>query len=658
MIEIFSRGNENFQKNGDITLKPSVCKVTAELNGAWELNIEHPIDDDGRWKKIIEGAVVAAPFMRSEKQLFRIYTKHKGDFLVTAKARPIFMDAAGEVFLMDVRPTDKSGADAAKTLTSGQSKYNLESNITKHGTAYYVRKNLIEAMQGNEDQAFINRWGGEVFYDNYTAYINERIGYDNGLKFKAGLNIKEIEEEIDMSGVVTRIVPLAYNGYMISGDAPWVDSKNIGKYPIIYTRTMEFSDVKMASDVSNENDDSIICKTQQELDEALIKKCKEQYAKECDLPICNYRCDIVDLKNVVDYEDVKGMESAGLGDTAEVENVALDIKTTGRVISITYDCITKSNENIEVGDFSYNYIKDMESALRKIETVTNGDGSLKAEKMSGVINAVKTMMRAQANAAEPAPVRATIFEDLVEGSPTYGALCLGTMGFQIANKRTADGKEWDWRTFGTGAGFFADLIVAGTMLADRIRAGKLRSQDYVEGKSGFELNLDTGVITFYGSDDSGNASKLLFEKGGITITNLATESIGKVSIRYQKVGDSYLPIIAGTDSEHGYSMNQNSLVYMMGTLIKASMGISEDKGYVNTDTLNIRESIMSGNRKGISQVIKCAGGQVEFINGICVGGKDGTSGLSGRAEFSDGSYMQFENGLFVGGYTTEGGGIG
>ena len=657
MIEIFSRGNENFQNNGDITLKPSTCKVTAELNGVWELNIEHPIDDDGRWKNIIEGAVVAAPFMRSKKQLFRIYTKHKGTFFVTAKARPIFMDAAGEVFLMDARPTDKSGADAAKILTSGQSKYNIESNITKHGTAYYVRKNLIEAMQGNEDQAFINRWGGEVFYDNYTAYINERIGYDNGLKFKAGLNIKEIEEDIDMSDIVTRIVPVAYNGYMISGDDPWVDSENIGKYPVIYTRTVEFSDVKMASDVSNENDDSIICNTQKELDAALLKKCEEQYKKGCDLPTCNYKFDIVELKNVVDYEGVEGMEGANLGDTAEVENVTLDIRTTGRIISITYDCITESNEKIEIGDFSYNYIKDMESALRKIETVTNRDGSLKAEKVSGVINAVRTMMRAQANAAEPAPVRATIFEDLVEGSPTYGALCLGTMGFQIANKRTADGKEWDWRTFGTGAGFFADLIVAGTMLADRIRAGKLQSQDYVEGVSGFELNLDTGVITFYGSDDYGNASKLVFEKGGITITNLATGSVGKVSIRYQKVGDSYFPIISGTDGEQGYSMNQNSLIYMMGTLIKASMGITGGKGYVNTDTLNVRESIMSGNRKGISQVVKYAGGQAEFVNGICVSGMDGTSGLSGRAKFSDGSYMQFENGLFVGGYTTEGGGI-
>lgn len=36
-----------------------------------------------------------------------------------------------------------------------------------------------------------------------------------------------------MNDVVTRIIPKAYNGYMIEGDAPWVDSpliKNTQRY--------------------------------------------------------------------------------------------------------------------------------------------------------------------------------------------------------------------------------------------------------------------------------------------------------------------------------------------------------------------------------------------------------------------------------------------
>ena len=42
-------------------------------------------------------------------------------------------------------------------------------------------------------------------------------------------------------------------------------------------------------------------------------------------------------------------------------------------------------------------------------------------------------------------------------------------GFMIANAKTDDGK-WDWRTFGTGEGFTADMLVTGFLSADRIQA--------------------------------------------------------------------------------------------------------------------------------------------------------------------------------------------
>lgn len=571
------------------------------------------------------------------------------------------MDARNDCWLMDVRPTEKTGQQALDIMVSSNKKYHVQSNIAKSSTAYYVRKNLIEALNGDDDNAFVKRWGGEIIFDNYKVIVNERAGRDNGLRVSYGRNIPSdgISEDADFSDVITRLIPIAYNGYMISGDSPWVDSPLIHTYPTIKIRTMSFDDVKMRVDAQEGDSENgvIICDTQSEMDEALRVKCNEQYKLGLDKPKVTLEIDLVMLQNTESYKEYADLESVFLGDTVHCDHSVLDITTDGKVIELEYDSLRECVTSTVIGDYIYNYFDNVTSVAQRIDKAITSDGMVIGEQVKGIIDGIRAMMRTQANNAHPSPVRSMIFEDLVEGSPTYGALCLGTMGFQIANKRTADGKEWDWRTFGTGAGFFADLIVAGTMLADRIRAGKLQSQDYVEGKSGFELNLDTDVITSYGSDDSGNASKLLFEKGGIIITNLATGSVGKVSIRYQKVGDSYFPIISGTDGEQGYSMNQNSLIYMMGTLIKASMGITGGKGYVNTDTLNVRESIMSGNRKGISQVVKYAGGQAEFVNGICVSGMDGTSGLSGRAEFSDGSYMQFENGLFVGGYTTEGGGI-
>lgn len=642
MIEIYQTNNTNFGMNGDMTLMPEACVIDAALNGTWEMRLEHPIDEDGRWRYITEGAVIAAPFLTSKKQLYRIYWKHKSMTGISAKARPIFMDAAGEVFLNDVRPTEKNGQNALNAMTAGQTKYKAISNITGVSTAYYVRKNLIEAIQGDLDQAFINRWGGEVYYDNYTIYVNERVGFDNGMRVEIGLNCESVEAEIDMSNVTTRIVPTSYNGYGMTSSTPWVDSPLINHYPVVYTKTIEFPKVKMREDVSNSDDDDIIiCDTDEQRNEALKKKCQELFETGIDKPMSNYQVNLIDLSKTEEYKELRNLEAVGFGDTVHCKNRELDIETDGRVIKVSYDCIGEKNDSVEIGDFAYNYINDLEAALNRVDKAINQNGTVKAEKVMGILDGVRAMMRAQATAAQPAAVRATILEDLNPESPTYGALCLGTMGFQIAYERTADGREWDWRTFGTGRGFFADYIVAGTMLADRIRAGKLQSQDFVEGKSGFELDLDTGIITFYGSDDSGEASKLVFDNGGITITNLATGSTGKVSMRYQKVGDGYYPIISGTDGSTGYSMNQNALVYMIGTVFKSSIGVSKGKGYVNTDTMEVRE-------------------KATIRGDIEIGGKmilSGNETLNGRAEFSDGSYMEFKNGVLVGGYTTEGGEI-
>lgn len=659
MIEIYKADNTDFDMNGDITLMPESCVINAELNGTWEMQLEHPIDEDGRWRYIVEGAVIAAPFLTSKKQLYRIYWKHKDASGISAKARPIFMDSAGEVFLNDVRPTTKNGQDALNIMTAGQTKYKAVSNIIGVSTAYYIRKNLIEAIQSDMDQAFINRWGGEVYYDNYTIYVNEHIGFDNGMRVEIGLNCESIEAEIDMSSVTTRIVPTSYNGYGMTSSTPWVDSPLINHYPVIYTKTVEFPEVKMREDDSDLDDETvIICDTQEQLNAALKKKCQELFETGIDKPTSNYKVNLIDLSKTEEYKDLKNLETVGLGDTVHCKNRELDIETDGRVIKVSYDCIGEKNDSVEIGDFVYNYINDLEAALNRVDEAINQNGTVKAEKVAGILDGIRTQMRAQATVAQPAPVRATILEDLNPKSPTYGALCLGTMGFQIAYERTADGREWDWRTFGTGRGFFADFIVAGTMLADRIRAGKLQSQDFVEGKSGFELDLDTGIITFYGSDDSGEASKLVFDNGGITITNLATGSTGKVSVRYQKVGDGYYPIISGTDGSTGYSMNQNALVYMIGTVFKSSIGVSGDKGYVATDELTVREAVKTGGGQGITKRIDLPGNAfLIFHSGICVGGGSAVDGKTGRAEFSDNSWMHFTGGIIDSGHTSEGGNL-
>ena len=280
MIQIYNIENTNFDQNGDMSLFPSSASVHAVLNGIWEVTLEHPKDSEDRWKYIKEGAVVKMPSFNGE-QLFRITHKGKSDSGISADLQPIFMDAADDCFLLDVRPTDKTGQQALDIMTAPNKKYTAETDITSTGTAYYQNKNLIEAINGDDENSFVKRWGGEIVYDNYKAIINRHAGSDRGVEILYGKNIAEngMKEEVDLRNVVTRIIPQAYNGYQIDGDAPWVDSPLIDKYPTVKYSTMKFEDVKMRAD-AQEDDESkgvIICDTPAQLEAALRKRCQEQW---------------------------------------------------------------------------------------------------------------------------------------------------------------------------------------------------------------------------------------------------------------------------------------------------------------------------------------------------------------------------------------------
>ena len=58
MIEVYKSTNTNFDFNGDIVLKPSLCDLEVELNGMIEVTLEHPYDKLGRWKYIEEDNII------------------------------------------------------------------------------------------------------------------------------------------------------------------------------------------------------------------------------------------------------------------------------------------------------------------------------------------------------------------------------------------------------------------------------------------------------------------------------------------------------------------------------------------------------------------------------------------------------------------------
>mgnify|MGYP005759688339 FL=1 len=502
MIQIYRVGNTNYEKNGDMTLFPTEAYLHVVLNGSWEAAIEHPIDIDGRWKYITEDAVVKMPSFNGN-QLFRIKKKEKMDSGISATLEPIFMDAKDDCFLVDVRPTAKNGQQALDILCASNKKYSGVSNITKATTSYYILKNLIEAINGEDENSFIKRWGGEILFNNFQVIVNERVGGDYGVELRYGKNIAKdgLTEEVDIREVVTRIYPKAYNGYMISNNG-YVDSPLISNYQTTKTAVITFEDVKMRADAQEEDEEKgiIICDTQQELDAALTEKCRQQYNLGLDKPKVTISADLVLLQNTDLYKDYVVLEQVSLGDTIHCKHNKLGIITDARVIELEYDSIRKKVRSVVLGDFKTDFFDHVSSSTNKIDGVIRPDGTLMGEKVAGILNAINTQLRLQNTIAKKQNVRAILFEDLDPDSALYGAMALGTQGFQIAKKRTEDGRDWQWETAATAEGIVANAVITGILsdklglnywnldtgefrlAADAFKVGDETVEDYINGK--------------------------------------------------------------------------------------------------------------------------------------------------------------------------------
>ena len=121
--------------NGQAILLPTVCEDTEELSGAWTLNLEHPIDPEGRWKLIQEGNIVKAG-----GQLFNI--KHTEEIWdgnsgkVTASCEHIFYQFGDNwIFADPVNIIEFKGKSFKDTINQINS-YLTDKIVIQGGTVY------------------------------------------------------------------------------------------------------------------------------------------------------------------------------------------------------------------------------------------------------------------------------------------------------------------------------------------------------------------------------------------------------------------------------------------------------------------------------------------------------------------------------------------
>ena len=504
MIQAYAENNTAFDKNGDIVLMPEECLVAVAIEGEWSCSLVHPIDEGGRWSFLSEEAVVKLPSYNGD-QLFRIRTREKTDYEVTCKLEPIFFDSMNDNFLVDTRPTGKTGQQALNIMITNP-KYSGVSDISKISTAYYEYKNLMEALQGDNDNSFLSRWGGELEFDNFTVRAMTRLGEDNGVTVRYGLNMAGIKETVDMTAVITRVYPEGYNGRRHS---LYVDSPLISNYPTVKIGSIQYPHIMLAEDASEEaleDPANVICPDQAALNAALAAAVAADFDAGLDKPAVTLEIDMVDLAGTEAYEDYADLETVSLGDTVYAYHSRLGITSVERVVALQYNAILKRVEKITLGVQQYDFFNNISGDVsRLISSSRSLEGIAEiAESAQATANSVResvTESGAYFNADETETnVQSATLINLNAPTVSINSSPVGTMAFQ--NASAWNNIKIGSLTFSQTAANSYELSITGTVLY----AALVSSTHYVTGIS----LTASGAMLYFDSQISGGTIQYLY----------------------------------------------------------------------------------------------------------------------------------------------------
>lgn len=366
MIWVFEKNETTNHHIGYGIIKPYSCVVHEEKNGNYSVTMEIEKGDT-----VCElERILYCPTPKHGYQEFRIYDIDEQETgLKTVLARHVFYDLQDN-FLDDIRPTNDNGNAAIQKMLAGlqfQQKYTGSSNIESLNTAYWQMTNPVEALIGEQENSFINRWGGVLDRDNYSFTIN-----DDEIKVVDIIYSKNLEQfglHADSTEIVTRIMPtgLKSDGQtVLKLPEIYIDSPRINDYIYPKIQRIHYSDIRVGE---SEGDYA----TEDEAFAALRERAAAEFAAGIDLPKVSGTVSIVDLAKTKEYANAKGLETitpfslvqiwiSGKTITAEMQEYDFD------ALSEQYVSITIGMKNKYVGETMETQLHQL---AQKVDLINN-----------------------------------------------------------------------------------------------------------------------------------------------------------------------------------------------------------------------------------------------------------------------------------------------
>lgn len=573
---LYESTESTFETNGLGVLSDTIsCQVVEERNGIFEITLEYPLTGI-HYQEIKQRRIIfVKPNPYEDPQPFRIYRITKPlSGKITVYAQHISYDLSG----VPVSPFSSSSVTGAlsglKTNAAVTNPFSFWTDKTSTGDFAVTAPTSTRTLLGGSDGSILDVFGGEYKFDRWTVRLYNNRGKNSGVSIRYGKNLMDLQQDENISNVVTGIYP-----YWLSSEGELTElPEKIVNAPGTY----DFTRIS-AIDFSGDFEEA-------PTEEQLRDRANDYISSNnVGVPTVSITVEFQPLEQTEEYKDIALLERVNLCDTVNVEYSELGVSATAKCVKTTYDALKDKYISIELGDAKTNIADTIIQQQQEI----NEKPSVSFLEQA-VINATNWITGNKGGYV--------IFQRNADGQP-YEILIMDTPDINTATK------VWRWNNGGLGyssngyegpfataitqdGAIVANFITTGTLQANLIKSGIIQSRD---GRAYF--NLDTGQISATQLIAQSNA----FGQYSAYIGRASLPSGGTVSGFVITLNGNPIANIVGSDNISQLTLynaqtNTSFVVDLMGGVNEGTVWLSVNGGsgiYLTKDGIQINSKNVS-----------------------------------------------------------------
>lgn len=478
----------DFSTFGIGTLTDTVsCEVTEERNGLFECLLKYPITGQHYGRIAKECIIKAKPNDTAKPQAFRIYRITKPlNGIVSIYGQHISYDLAN-VPVMPFTTESRSPQLILSQLLSGDSRFTGWTDYSEAKPFSVTQPKSVRACLGGSEGSMLSKWHGEFEWDNFTVKFHTHRGQKTGVVIEYGKNLTALEQDEDNSGVYTQLLPFAV--FTPEG----AESETV---VTLSEETLPIVSAEMAREKTLIMDFTDRFENGTVITEEFLRAAANDYIRDHPLgaAIPTVKISFEPLWKQPEYAAL--LERVSLCDTVTIRHSALGVSVSAMVVQTVYDCLAERYLGLTLGSEKSSMITTISEVQNSVSKVQTTVGRFPKLLQTAIGNAT-SLITGQSGGyvvlhgdENGQPYELLILDaPSIEDAVNVWRWNVGGLGF------SHNGYNGPYETAITADGqIVADFITSGSLVANIIKAGVIRSQD---GSSYWDLETGEVVLRAY-----------------------------------------------------------------------------------------------------------------------------------------------------------------